>query len=178
MFLTMLVDIAALGRNSQAILRLSSCLPDGTHYLKCQTGAPHWNTKMCFPRKLRIWTDHMGECWGTLKKCPHFLLLLHCWAFWKDLSVLLQRLWSLFGVWIVCVSPVEWFLLWVSVKLWGVNRLLEEPSHQVEGVRFWFLAVVQVYFISVSSLHLRTFTWARNSSCPFCNLFWGHRHYQ
>lgn len=57
---------------------------------------------------------------------------------------------------LLCVSPVEWFLLWVSVKLWGVNRLLEEPSHQVEGVRFWSLAVVHVYVISVfspTSLH-------------------------
>lgn len=55
---------------------------------------------------------------------------------------------------LLCVAPVEWFLLWVSVKLWSVNRLLEEPSHQVEGVGFWFLAVVQVYLISVSSPHL------------------------
>lgn len=72
---------------------------------------------------------------------------------------------------LLCVPPVEWFLLWVSVKLWSVNRLLEEPSHQVEGVGFWFLAVVQVYLISVSSPYLLTLNLLRfklsahNSSC-------------
>lgn len=130
---------------------------------------------MCVPRKLRIWKDkpQLGILRDT-KEMPPFIFLLRCWAFWKGLSVLLQRIWSRLGVWIVVFSPVEWILLWVSVKLWGVNRLLEEPSHQVEGVRFWSLAAVQVYFLSVSGPHLPPLTWTGNSSYPFYYLFWSY----
>ena len=79
-------------------------------------------------------TNHTQKYWGTFKKYPPFLLLLHCWDFLKELSVLLQRLWSLLGVWIIVCFPCGCQL---SYKVLTVSRKRHHIKEKVLGFDPW-----------------------------------------
>lgn len=152
------VDPTASGRSLQPILALSR----PSTWTRCrtrQTGALRRSTKTCIPGKPRIWKDKPQlEILRDTEEMPPFIFLLHCWTFWKGLSVLLQGLWSYLGVRIVVFFLWNGFFCgcWLSYEVLTGSWKSHHIKWKVLGfdlwLRFRFISFLSPALTSLLSL--------------------------